>query len=1044
MKLGIYQALNIEDEERHSVTLLGIQSVFLGIFYGLFDISAHTLFLSEYSEEMIAQAYTLSGVVGIVMTAVYSKFQQIVKFGRLAVVTLWVLAVITAGIWFGFSIKYSRELVFISFMFLGPLNIVAIVNFWGVAGRIYSLRQGKRLFGLIGSGQVFGIITASYMIPFLPLLKINLGTTDLILVSAIGLLVASIFQFFVSRRFSLEGVAKQAKEKSISWKQMLTNKYILAMSGFVGFSMMVLFFVSYLFLSIAKQQYPEETDLKNFLGVFTGTLMIFGFLIKTFVYSKLMKSYGLKTAMMILPFLLLALSVGSLLISFFSANAVLYLFLIISMARLFSLSLRDAIEIPAFKTLYQSLPINIRFDVQSRIDGTINELSALASGLALLLLSSFFGFVYFIYVLIILLITWLVILVSVYKEYKLSLQKALSDSQAKGTPVRGSTQIDANFVPDRNELLQVRLYSALKPIEFETWIVNCKPEANSILEVYAIKEIERRIILSGTDWLYEKLTEVSDQQFAEEIDTYLGQLAHILNQYHEMEQIMSISRARNRKNRLIAARIIGFESDEKYLPSLILLLRDLNDQVRNLATIAAQNFNRPEIIQILFDEMQRGKRKAHIFPVLISFQEKTISQLRQNFFKTGVSIRNQIDIVRIIGAIPSDTSVQFLIDKITFPIRKIAEEAIIILVKRNIIVPQHHFRLVQQALELSVNIQAWNIAALWRAEQEYESELLLDAIKQNMKDEYSMIFNLLSLLYTAEKMAQIRYNIESSTSEGVGFALELLDLFIAEELKPIIFALFEDNTTELKIRMLQEHFPISVTDDVDLLESIINRDLNYTSIWLKIIALQMYSDTGKETRNQSVVAHLFNPELHLREMALSITLHTNPSLVNEVLSRVAPEELDWYKTKIKQLNKYPKSNVYELILLLKSKEEFKDLDFADIISITSNLRFISLRDNLFTPFDDKATGTLIFLNNGSLHIKVDNVLEMQMQKGDLLFTACLYNPVSQGYTIFPGTDTDFFMLESGTWFEIVYDNLSFCKVMSNLKIFPPKNQLETV
>lgn len=1043
MKLDIYQALNVEMEERRSVTLLGIQSVFIGVFYGLFDISAHTLFLKEYSEEMIAQAYSLSGVLGIVMTAIYSKFQQKVSFGKLAYVSLWVLAITTAAIWLGFHVKYTRELVFITFMFLGPLNIVAIVNFWGVAGRIYSLRQGKRLFGLIGSGQVFGIITASYMIPFLPILKINLGTTDLILVSAVSLLIASVFQYYVSKGFSLEGVATQKKEKSISWHQMLTNKYILAMSGFVGLSMMVLFFVSYLFLSIAKQQYPEEVDLKNFLGVFTGTLMIFGFLIKTFAYSKLMKSYGLKVAMLILPALLLALSFGSLLISFFSTNAVLYLFLIISLARLFSLSLRDAIEIPAFKTLYQSLPISIRFDVQSRIDGTINELSALASGLALLLLSSFFGFVYFIYVLIVLLIAWIFVLVSVYKEYKISLQKALSvDSDSVKTNLKeNKTDI---LEPEINNLLQIRLFSALHPIEFENWIVKNKENFRGEVEVYAIREIQRRIILGGTDWLFNKTLSGDENELVEEIENYLGQLTHLLNTYHEMEQLMSISRARNRKNRLIAARIVGFEQDEKYLPSLILLLRDLNDQVRNLATIAAQNFNRPEIIQMLFDEMQKGKRKAHIYPVLIQFGEKTITQLRQNFYKTGVSIRNQIDIVRIIGRIEGDNAVHFLVDKITFPIRKIAEEAIAELVKRNYIIPIHQFRAVQQAIELAVNVQAWNIAALWRAELEYESELLVLALKRNIRNEYNIIFNLLSLLYSADKMAQIRFNIESTTAEGVGFALELLDLFIAEELKPIIFALFEDNPPELKIRMLQEHFPISVTDDVDLLEAIINRDLNYSDVWLKIVALHLYAEHEKPVENQSIVAHLFNPEIHLREMALSITLQRKPDLVYEVMNRISSEDVEWYKAKLKQFQRHPKSNVYELILKLKEQTIFDKIDFSEIVSIISNFRYISLRDNMFVPFDDKATGTIILLNNGSLTIKVDDRLELAYTKGDLIFTACLYNPWSAGYWIYPGPDTDFFMVDSGVWFELVYDYPVFRELIQSLKMYSPQNQFESV
>ena len=45
---------------------------------------------------------------------------------------------------------------------MGPLNIIGLVGFWGTASRIFTLRQGKRLFGIIDGGQVIGIIIASY------------------------------------------------------------------------------------------------------------------------------------------------------------------------------------------------------------------------------------------------------------------------------------------------------------------------------------------------------------------------------------------------------------------------------------------------------------------------------------------------------------------------------------------------------------------------------------------------------------------------------------------------------------------------------------------------------------------------------------------------------------------------------------------------------------------------------------------------------------------------------------------------------------------
>ena len=70
MRKDFYQALNIEKEEASSVFLFLVQSIFLGIFYGAFDVGAHALFLSVYPASMIPKAYVISGVAGIVLTTI--------------------------------------------------------------------------------------------------------------------------------------------------------------------------------------------------------------------------------------------------------------------------------------------------------------------------------------------------------------------------------------------------------------------------------------------------------------------------------------------------------------------------------------------------------------------------------------------------------------------------------------------------------------------------------------------------------------------------------------------------------------------------------------------------------------------------------------------------------------------------------------------------------------------------------------------------------------------------------------------------------------
>ncbi|GAG81025.1 unnamed protein product, partial [marine sediment metagenome] len=183
MMKGVYKALNIEYGERTGVLLLLSQSVFLGIFYGAFDIGATALFLDVFEAERLPGAFIISGLAGIILTTLYSKLQSRISFKNLAVINLITVAVFTGLLRFGFEIYSSDWLVFFVFVMMGPLNIIALLGFWGTVGRMFSLRQGKRLFGLIDTGQIAGIILSSYAVPVL--LTFNFETKNLLFISSV-------------------------------------------------------------------------------------------------------------------------------------------------------------------------------------------------------------------------------------------------------------------------------------------------------------------------------------------------------------------------------------------------------------------------------------------------------------------------------------------------------------------------------------------------------------------------------------------------------------------------------------------------------------------------------------------------------------------------------------------------------------------------------------------------------------------------------------------------------------------------------------------
>jgi AAA family ATP:ADP antiporter len=167
MSGGLSKAFNIEKNEQSIVFILILQSVFIGFFAGSFDVGAQSLFLSVYAAALIPKAFVISGLVGILITSVYSHLQSRMKFSNFVLLNFVFIAVITTLLRLGFEFTSDKRLVFAVFVMMGPLTIISFLGFWGTVGRMFTLRQGKRLFGLIDTGQILGIIIVSFAIPVL-------------------------------------------------------------------------------------------------------------------------------------------------------------------------------------------------------------------------------------------------------------------------------------------------------------------------------------------------------------------------------------------------------------------------------------------------------------------------------------------------------------------------------------------------------------------------------------------------------------------------------------------------------------------------------------------------------------------------------------------------------------------------------------------------------------------------------------------------------------------------------------------------------------
>ena len=932
-------ALNISEKEKFNVKILLIQSVFLGIFAGAFDVGAQSLFLRVYDASLIPKAFVVSGVVGIIITSIYTKLQARMKFGNFAVLNLIFIVIATSLLRLGFELTEDKRLAFIIFVMWGPLTIISFLGFWGTVSRIFTLRQGKRIFGIIDTGQILGIIISSFAIPIL--ISFQFKVLNTLVICAVSIFIALIMQIILAGRLEpeIKMAPKEVKVNKQNFFDLFNNRYTSLMALFVVLSVAAAFFVHFSFMTVMKENYPNPNDLASFLGAFMGALTIFTILIKTFVYDKLMKTYGLKLALILSPFIVGLLTIGASFVgSVFGYTAAsagfAFFFLIIVLSKLFAKSLKDSIEVPSSKILYQSLDSDSRYNIQARIDGTVNELSAFSSGLLLagLGLLTFVTLIYYTYFLIFILIIWMVVGFKLYKAYKESLSSSLKKFQQSSKDEYEPVPLLEKILPGKN-VAHIKAVLQLAPQAWDGYVL--KNLQGLLEENEEVREITLKLIEKL--YLFESSTHLAEikQSFSPEEIQYIDRILNSFNisqtniEENNLNNLLKSDSAEDRRKGLNA---ILKKNDPKFFPRIVPMFRDQDNSVRISAIRAAGQLSKKDFVTYLIDLLVDPEFYSYSFNALCNMDDSILENLEHGFYKTGMNEKGMVRITRVMSHFKTPLAASKLINKLDHNNRRVLSETIRGLVKNHYPLNEAESLKVFETLNNIAGVAAWNMAAQHSVMEFQMDSILSDALGDEIADNLDMIYGLLSIAYDPQSIYHIRKNIESGTPEGIGFAIELLDLFVEEEAKSYLFPLLDDTGMNEKIYNLQAEFPIDITKPIDLLIGLINRDYNQIRTYTRLCALQILYRMDEYRLTRDVVAQMFNSEKILRELAYSLVYKLDKDTYSSVIGRLPEDDYQGF------LGDSESTGELRKFEMLKNSGVFKDFNNQNLLEISKRFQ----------------------------------------------------------------------------------------------------------
>ncbi|MDB4835285.1 MFS transporter [Cyclobacteriaceae bacterium] len=980
--LTVNKSLNIESGEERKVYLLLAQSFFLGIFFATYEISAFTLFQSAFSQDDLYESFMVSGIAGVILSLIYSQLQSTLSFAKLANINLTFIVILMAVMWGMTRFSDHTAVIFLAFIMMGPLNAIGQLGFWGMAGRLFNLRQGKRLFGLVDSGQTFGMIVISFLVPFLLMFFSNIG--DLMLVSSVSAFGALIFQFLLVNRFKKDleedeeiDIDEPVEKKGMSILDVIKDKYLSKLALFVVFSMLGAFLIYSSFFDVTKSNYPGDNERAIFLGMFLAVVMIFSFIIKVFLFGKLTNMYGIKVSLLLTPvvvgvIVLLAAVVGTAFGYTPEMENFTLFFLMICMARLFSHSLSMSIEGPVTKILYQPIEKAKRYDAQSKIDGTVNEFSSVVSGVILLGLSklTFFKSVHISYIVVAVILAWIYIIVKLYKGYRETLQETLSNSEGEIVEKQKYEDLykELNSLQVDKVMFSLQLLTKVEPLKIEEQLKKLINHNSPNIRERVLELVDKYKVYEAIGLIRKRIDEEKDPKVEAKLyqvleTLYLNQEESLTYDYLEL-----LSKSRSADKRKYAAKLITKETTRDNLMLLVTLLRDLDAEVRIAAIITSSKTQSPLLWPYLLDNLNNQHYRPYAEKAIMSIGQPVLTELNESYNRSDVSVDVQRSIIKLIGGIGGGKAQGFLLEKLAHAEPHVLKAILNSLNQTGFQAKGVEIARITASIEQTVKNIIWNLASIDELGDGFP--LLVEALDLENEEKTEHVFLLLCLIYDSSSIAKIKENIDLGSVESIGYAIEMLDLFLAEGLKSYLFPLFEDSSVVDKLKQLSVHYFRPKLTIEQVLLALMSRDFNYTNAWTKVMAVHYFEKRKNKAIPDELAACIFNPDNLINELAALKIYELDQEKYYSLSKRIPPKRKREFDRLITGSKENQKGLVFKKVTFVKKIFEKDKLPIELLITLSKLAERIFYKENNQIITKTSLSNDVYILVQGEVVLKV--------------------------------------------------------------------------
>lgn len=850
----ILNFLHIKSAEIVEVGLAALYTFFIGTIQSFIIVVPLALFLARYNTDLLPYIYIATAFAVLFSGTVFSYFEKRMPLLRLLAVILILSATSLAIFWLALissdhpwitlaALVWGLVLFSFTSMMLGCLN-----------NQLFTLQQGKRIYGLFAAAQGIGGITAGFLVP---ILVIIIGTKSILLLTAFCFLITLFIQIAIKNRYAERFLSESPLDAAtdaiapLSVLSVIKKPFILLIFLFTASSIFTYCSLDLLFNTMAQNYYISEAKLASFLGVFYAMTDVLNVIVGTTLFNWLLKRFGIIIALLLSPCIIGTLIVLAYLANFIPTTLALVFFTVI-IARLMLDTLDTSVGEQSVLLLFQPLKKRERIWAQIQREMKIMPTATGIVGLFLLFIGNFYeiNISHFAYLLAFFCSLSILLLSAIRKQYLKALMTALSN--------RFLIKPDFSKI-DKDTLLILRNHLKSNYPEEIIYVLNTIEQLNNedffkelipalthpSIEVrrYALSKIEQYRIAAALPEIQKicmneheptllenafiALAAIGDMNTEKlllnntantSIPIRLGSLVGLIKygspslQAEATTYITQFANSENQIERTLAAQVMQKIQFSGAVELLQQLIKDNDLIVRVAACKAASTFQEAILYPMLIENLSIPRVHEAAFTALRAQDDNIMPLIKENFDFYPTQI--QYELVKLVGKILHQDSIDFLLRYIDHPNNHLVQEVLLALRQQHYHIPfdQNH------TLQKNMSREITYITQLHTLLQDFiineHTTLLLGLIIREIQLSQNRIFSILSFYYPEDTILATQHGFETDNTDMNSYAIEtLIRIFNVDDSKKILPLL----TLDINELISQEFVEKNNSDDQQFL-----------------------------------------------------------------------------------------------------------------------------------------------------------------------------------------------------------------------------------